>query len=143
MKTNWIMTIGAGVVIAGLLGLGVGCGDDVETGTGLNVTPASSTVYADGATVLLTACTGDCDGTSNVATATNLEEKLLLPLEWSVVNPALGRIMAVAGYSAVYESYGPRGQNYIIVRDQGGREGLAVVEQRWQEGDPEGTATEE
>ena len=146
MKTRWIQMMWPGLVAGALLGLAAGCGEDAETGTGLNVTPASSTVYADGATVLLTACTGDCDGTVNVATATNLDEKILLPLEWSVVNPAVGRIMASAGYSAVYESYGPRGQNYIIVHDQGGREGLAVVEQRWQEGDPEetgGTPTEE
>ena len=73
----------------------------------------------------------DVDQTNTVAS------QILLPLEWSVANPALGRIMAVGGYSAVYESYGPRGQNYVSVRDQAGREGIAAIEQRWHENDPE------
>ncbi len=152
MKTKWIKTMSAGLAMVGLLGLAAGCGEDAETDTALAVTPASSTVYADGATVFLTAYDPDqgvyemrakVSLDSDVPETSNLNSHILLPLEWSVVNPAMGRIMASAGYSAVYESYGPRGQNYILVRDQGGREGIASVEQRWQAGDPETTGTTE
>ena len=147
MNTRWINAIGVAVAAAGLVGFASGC-DDAETDTALGIDPPSSTVYADGATVFLTAYDPDAEvyamrakdaQDSGAGTSSNLSSHLLLPLEWSVSNPAMGRIMASGGYSAVYESYGPRGQNYITVRDQAGREGIAAVEQRWQEGDPEGT----
>ncbi len=158
MKTKWMKMIGAGLVLAALAGFASGCGDDAETDTALAVYPATSTVYADGATVFLTAYDPDA-GIYNVeereptpqrakdamdydVSGTNsLSAQILLPLEWSVLDPAMGRIMASGGYSAVYESYGPRGQNYVVVRDQAGREGIAAIEQRWQEGDPEETGT--
>ena len=157
MKTKWMKAIGAGLVLAGL-GFAAGCGEDAQTDSALAVYPATSTVYADGATVFLTvydpdqnvyqddvaahakvSLDSDVDQTNTVAS------HILLPLEWSVANPAMGRIMAAGGYSAVYESYGPRGQNYVAVRDQAGREGIAAIEQRWHEGDPEeeGTSAEE
>lgn len=152
MKTKWMQASGAGLVVAALLGFGAGCGEDAETDTALAVSPASSTVYADGATVFLTVYDPDeivygADAAahakasldSDVDETNSIVSHILLPLEWGVVNPALGRIMASGGYSAVYESYGPRGQNYVTVRDQAGREGIAAIEQRWQEGDPETT----
>ena len=160
MKTKWWKTIGTGGVLAALMGFAAGCGEDAQTDSALAVYPASSTVYADGATVFLTVYDPDenvyeADGAahakasldSDVDQTNTVAAQILLPLEWSVANPAMGRIMAVGGYSAVYESYGPRGQNYVAVRDQAGREGIAAIEQRWHEGDPEeedsGTAEEE
>ena len=158
MKTKWWKTIAAGLVLVALLGFAAGCGEDAQTDSALAVYPATSTVYADGATVFLTvydpdqnvyqddvaahakvSLDSDVDQTNTVAS------QILLPLEWSVGNPGLGRILAAGGYSAVYESYGPRGQNYVVVRDQAGREGIAAIEQRWHEGDPEeeGTSAEE
>ena len=158
MKTKWMKAIAAGSVLTAVLGLAAGCGEDAQTDSALAVYPASSTVYADGATVFLTVYDPDenvyeddvaahakASLDSDVDQTNSLASHILLPLEWSVANPALGRIMAAGGYSAVYESYGPRGQNYVAVRDQAGREGIAAIEQRWHENDPEeeGTAPEE
>ena len=149
MKTKWMKAIGAGLVLAGL-GFAAGCGEDAQTDSALAVYPATSTVYADGATVFLTVYDPDenvyeadvaahakASLDSDVDQTNTVASQILLPLEWSVANPAMGRIMAVGGYSAVYESYGPRGQNYVAVRDQAGREGIAAIEQRWHENDPE------
>ena len=158
MKTKWWKTIAAGPVLAALMGFAAGCGEDAQTDSALAVYPASSTVYADGATVFLTVYDPDenvyeadvaahakASLDSDVDQTNTVASHILMPLEWSVANPAMGRIMAVGGYSAVYESYGSRGQNYIAVRDQAGREGIAAIEQRWHEGDPEeeGTSVEE
>lgn len=151
MKTKWMKTIEAGMAVAALLGFAAGCGEDAQTDASLAVDPPSSTVYADGATVYLTAYDPDAvvygkvSMDSDVDLTNGVSSQILLPLEWSVANPAMGRIMASGGYSAVYESYGPRGQNYVTVRDQAGREGIAAIEQRWHEGDPEeeGTSAEE
>lgn len=160
MKTNRMKASVAAGIMAAVLGLAAGCGEDAQTDTALAVYPASSTVYADGATVFLTvydpdenvygadvAARAKASWDSDVDQTNSVASQILLPLEWSVANPALGRIMAVGGYSAVYESYGPRGQNYVSVRDQAGREGIAAIEQRWHENDPEeedsGTAEEE
>ena len=136
--------------LAALMGFAAGCGEDAQTDSALAVYPASSTVYADGATVFLTVYDPDenvyeadvaahakASLDSDVDQTNTVASQILLPLEWSVANPAMGRIMAVGGYSAVYESYGPRGQNYVAVRDQAGREGIAAIEQRWHENDPE------
>lgn len=159
MKTTSRMATGTGLALAALLlGFAAGCGEDAQTDTALGIFPASATVYADGATVYLTAYDPDAgvynteereptaqrakaSWDSDVSETNSLATQILLPLEWSVVNPGMGRIMVSGGYSAVYESYGPRGQNYVVVRDQAGREGIAVIEQRWQEGDPEETGT--
>ena len=157
MNTKWMKAIGAGLVLAGL-GFAAGCGEDAQTDSALAVYPATSTVYADGATVFLTVYDPDenvyeadvaahakASLDSDVDQTNTVASQILLPLEWSVGNPGLGRILAAGGYSAVYESYGPRGQNYVVVRDQAGREGIAAIEQRWHEGDPEeeGTSAEE
>ena len=157
MKTKRMKAIRAGGIMVALLGFAAGCGEDAQTDSALAVYPATSTVYADGATVFLTVYDPDenvyeadvaahakASLDSDVDQTNTVASQILLPLEWSVGNPGLGRILAAGGYSAVYESYGPRGQNYVAVRDQAGREGIAAIEQRWHEGDPEETgATEE
>jgi hypothetical protein len=56
-------------------------------------------------------------------------DTVFLPLQWSVTEPALGNFRSVAGSAAVYESSGARGNNAIIVKDQGNAEGLATVTQ--------------
>lgn len=50
------------------------------------------------------------------------------PLTWSVNNPQLGNITKTAGTTATYDSLGTVGNNVISVKDQSGREGIAVVE---------------
>ena len=158
MKTKRMKAIRAGGIMVALLGFAAGCGEDAQTDSALAVYPATSTVYADGATVFLTVYDPDenvyeadvaahakASLDSDVDQTNTVASQILLPLEWSVGNPGLGRILAAGGYSAVYESYGPRGQNYVVVRDQAGREGIAAIEQRWHEGDPEeeGTSTDD
>ena len=158
MKTKRMKAIRAGGIMVAFLGFAAGCGEDAQTDSALAVYPATSTVYADGATVFLTVYDPDenvyeadvaahakASLDSDVDQTNTVASQILLPLEWSVGNPGLGRILAAGGYSAVYESYGPRGQNYVVVRDQAGREGIAAIEQRWHEGDPEeeGTSTDD
>lgn len=145
MKTKWMKAIGAGLVLAGWLGFAAGCGDDVETDTALAIDPAKSEITGQGTTVFMTVWDPDSavyetipsqrakSGSQDSATTlTNgLSSQIMLPLEWSVSNPSLGRIYMCRGYSAVYESLGGRGQNIVVVTDAAGREGLAVVEQRY------------
>lgn len=145
MKTKWMKAIGAGLVLAGLLGFASGCGDDAETDTALSIDPAKSVITGQGTTVFLTVWDPDnavyesipaqrakFGSQDSETTITNgLSSQIMLPLEWSVSNPSLGRIYMSRGYSAVYESLGGRGQNIVIVTDAVGREGLAVVEQRY------------
>jgi len=97
-----------------------GCepGDDEVRGE-IPVTPASTTLSGDEKTVILTAdlSVGDAD-----------PEPIVYPLEWSVSDPAMGRIVAQSGNKASYThtSQGT-GANTIVVRDQMAREGLATV----------------
>lgn len=102
--------------------LATGC-EDAETESGLTLTPASSELIGQGATVLLTAELA-------VEPGTNVHDQVILPLTWSVSNPSLGGILRSAGYTAVYESNGRIGQNVVICRDGFGREGLASINQR-------------
>lgn len=127
MKTKWIQAIVAVAAVAVAGGLMAGC-DDAETDSALQIVPANSVITGQGTTLFLTA--SDPDAVD--ASATNLNDMAILPLQWSVSNPTLGRILSSAGYNAVYESHGGRGQNIVIVTDRFGREGLAVVNHRWE-----------
>ena len=101
-----------------------GC-EDADTQMALTLTPDEVELTETGS-VLFTAELPDADP----ETTGNRAEELLLPLEWRVHNPGLGGIQASGGNSAVYQSNGRHGQNVVHVRDQGGREGVAVVNQR-------------
>ncbi len=121
-ERTWI-SWGAGVV-AVILALTVpGC-DDVDVGRALVITPGTSTIEGQDATVLLTA-----EPAEDSVTSSNLNSAIYLPLEWSVSDGRLGRIESSGGYGAVYTSTGIVGQNSIQVRDQSGAEGVAVVNQ--------------
>lgn len=140
---------------AGLLGIlmavfGAGCGEDAETDVALGINPASADVYAKGGTVVLTVFDPDAgvydyspepvgyeeiqpakaSQDANTNPNTNLVSQIFLPLEWSVGSPQLGRILASAGYTAIYESFGGQGQNVVTVFDRAGRAGVAVVNHR-------------
>ena len=147
MKTKWIQWVAGGLALAAVLGLAAGC-DEAETDSALAVDPARSEVVGIGATVLLTAFDPDqgvytysptpdqyraakAAQDSSVDESPDLTAQIILPLKWHVSNPALGRIASQGGYSAIYESFGGRGQNYITVQDRFGREGIAVVSQRF------------
>ncbi len=53
-----------------------------------------------------------------------------LPLEWSVSDVAVGRIISVVGLTATYEAADVRGNNTVTVRDQADREGSALIVQQ-------------
>ena len=147
MSTKWMMALGAGMAGVALLGLAAGCGDEVQTYTALAITPAKTEIMGTGTTVFLTAFDPDqgvyeyspvyvdsqdvkASQDSDVPVSSNLVSQMFLPLEWGVSDPSLGHILSSAGYSAVYESYGGRGQNIVTVHDQVARTGLAVVNHR-------------
>ena len=124
MKTKRLIRLAGCLAAVVIMAGSAGC-EDAETKSGLSVDPPSSDLIGRGATVVLTASMpGD------IAVTTNINQEVILPLQWSVSNPSLGGIMRSAGYSAVYESNGAIGQNVIIVKDGYGREGLASVNQR-------------
>lgn len=125
MKTRWNRTCGwvmLGLVMA-IFGL-CAC-EETERGTAIVVTPSSSTLYIPNGTVVLTAAPAD-----DRVVATNQVDALYLPLKWRVSNPALGGVTSKGGYTAVYVSTGRVGQNSVIVEDQAGSEGVAVINQR-------------
>jgi hypothetical protein len=102
-----------------LLALGLlGCGpDDGDVRGELEVVPASTVLVGEHEeSVILTVVVGE--GT----------EAIVYPLEWSVSNPAIGRIVSQSADKAVYAIYrAVEAGNAITVRDQIGREGIALV----------------
>ena len=150
MKASGARIGAAGLLVILWAGFGAGCGEDAETDVALGINPASADVYAKGGTVILTVFdpdagvydyspepvgyeetkTAKASQDSDTTPATNLASQIFLPLEWSVGSPQLGRILASAGYTAIYESFGGKGQNVVTVYDQAGRAGVAVVNHR-------------
>lgn len=140
----------AGLLAVLLAGFGAGCGEDALTDVALGINPASADVYEKGGTVVLTVFDPDAgvydyspqpvgyeevqpakaSQDSNTTPVTNLSSQIFLPLEWTVGSPHLGRILASAGYTAIYESFGGKGQNVVTVYDRAGRAGVAVVNHR-------------
>ena len=110
-KTSALLVL---LVIAGLAAIHLlaGC-ESSTTNASITVSPSSEARTAGSDSLILFTATG----------STNL----YLPLEWSVSNESLGRIVESSGNSAVYESNGTPGNNVITVRDQGVAEGVAVV----------------
>jgi hypothetical protein len=124
MKLNESFRRGCVLLAAALLcGTLTAC-EETEQGTAISVTPDTAVLTGSGDSIVFTA-TPAVDGL-----VTNGVDSLFLPLEWEVSNPDIGKIQRSGGYSAVYESNGRVGQNFITVRDQAGSEGVALVEQR-------------
>ena len=98
-----------------LVGIILGCESTSSGDLAIQVEPSSTEIAGQG-TVFFTA-------------VVDTNQNLVLPLEWSVDEPVLGRISESAGLSAVYVSSGAVGASAITVRDQSGRDGLAVVNQ--------------
>lgn len=114
MKTS--VQIASLVLMAALVLVSVSGCEDRDTDANIAVTPQTTDLVGPGDTVVLVAADPDGD--------------LVMPLVWSVSNPAIGGILSANGDSAVYESNGTRGQNTITVLDETDSEGVAVVEQR-------------
>ena len=119
-KSRWIC-LATALAVALLAG---GC-EDAETHMAITLTPDEVELTETGS-VLFTAELANVDPEATDDRA----EELLQPLVWRVQNPGLGAIQSSGGNSAVYQSNGLHVQNVVHVRDQGGREGVAVVNQR-------------
>jgi len=95
-----------------------GCESTTSADSAMTVDPPSVDLTVSNRTQVFTAA----------LTTTNTT--LVLPLNWSVSNPALGTIKASQGVTAVYESAGNVGENTVTVRDQtGNSEAMALVRQ--------------
>jgi len=113
-KANkWVLAMLVAVVAAGMAI--VGCESTQTTDNVITISPASVALTNDWATTTFTAS----------MTSTNLS--LVLPLLWSVSDPARGTIRASGGLTAIYEGKNVAGNNTITVRDQGDNSGIAVV----------------
>lgn len=109
-----------GLLCSGLLlALGLlGCGpDDGDVRGDLEVVPAATWLVGEHeGSVILTAVVGE-----------GIEANAY-PLEWTVKNPTIGYIASQSADKAVYMMYRPiMAGNAITVRDQLGREGIALV----------------
>jgi hypothetical protein len=92
-----------------------GC-EDAEGLEGLTIDPANITLSTNGQTVVLTVVGG----------ITNRD--LALPLEWSVSDGNLGRIVSSSGYSATYQRLSGGGAvNTVTAKDQYENEGYATI----------------
>jgi hypothetical protein len=110
--------LGAALLAGGLMvlgGIAGGC-DSSSSESGLVVEPSSATIEGKGSALFSVA--GDTNDTS-----------VVFPLNWTVENPALGRIVSQGGNAAVYESFGGDGNNVVTATDQAGRSGIALVTQ--------------
>jgi hypothetical protein len=114
MNTSFDQRCRALSIIVLLAGMLLSACDDTNTDSALLVQPGSVEISGP-VSVLLT--------------ATNTGDTLFLPLAWTVNNEDLGRITSSGGNQAAYTSNGRVGQNVVFVKDQAGREALAVINQ--------------
>jgi hypothetical protein len=103
-----------------LAALLAGCeAEDDQVRGELTVQPASTELAGEQKVLLLT---------TEIPSDDAGVDPVVYPLEWSVSDPAVGRISAQSADSAVYTHTGSEaGSNAILVRDRLGREGLATV----------------
>jgi hypothetical protein len=106
--------LAAGLAILAGWWLATGCDSNSGSESIIAVTPASATLSGEGSTATFTA-----SGSTNMT--------MVLPLEWTVSDASLGRILDSAGVTAVYESFGGAGNNTIHVRDKADAEGFALI----------------
>ncbi len=91
-----------------------GC-EQSDGGPALGVSPSSAVVDVATGSIVLTVGSGTIEGS--------------LPLEWSVSDSSLGRIIRSDGLTATYARLAGNGQNRVMVKDQYGVEGAAVITQ--------------
>lgn len=108
--------LSGGLVMLAVAGLVlVGCETTETSDNAITVSPASVTLTNDWETVVFT------------ASSSGTNASLILPLQWSVSDPARGTLRATGGLTAVYEGNTLKGNNTITVKDQGDNDGIAVV----------------
>ncbi|MBM4154867.1 MAG: hypothetical protein FJ221_07525 [Lentisphaerae bacterium] len=132
MTLAWTWAVG----IAAACGLWLGGGCEVvdEYNNVLSITPSSTNVTEASGVVLFSVAVNGVSNLTVGGSSTNSTTSgppVILPIVWSVANPALGSIQAAAGLTAVYTRNGLAvGNNYVYARDSGRRyESVAVVSQ--------------
>ena len=104
MKAAMSLVAVMAVVVVGGIIIG-GCETTQSSDNVIVATPASVTLNASNLVV-----------TFSVTPGTNAS--LVLPLDWSVTDPALGNITNSASLTATYQSNGSTGVNTVVVHDQ-------------------------
>ncbi|MCX7819310.1 MAG: hypothetical protein N2652_08895 [Kiritimatiellae bacterium] len=125
-----VLTVMAGAAVWAMFG----CETVEPVDKELQIEPSSTNLTAAGQTVVFQAVVNAVTNLGISATSTNkviAGPPVMIPLRWSVSDPALGRIRASGGFTAVYERNGDAvGNNYVLVQDAAGRyEGVATVTQ--------------
>lgn len=113
------MALWMGVLAVAVLGIGImgtGCESTGTVNDALVISPNSTSIVGEASATF-------------VASAATTNTLVVLPLEWSVADGSLGRILSVGGMTAVYKSYDKSGATAVIVRDQVGQEGVASITQ--------------
>lgn len=124
--------LGTGVVLT------TGCESTSTVEQTITVTPASSSLYFLVPNGTNEAVELDRLSVTLTAQGNSTNTFLVLPLEWTVANGSLGRILSSAGVSAVYEAYPKDGVNSVTVRDQIGQSGVASITQTTEASTPGG-----
>lgn len=138
MKNAFILSLLAGTILLCAVPLVfLGC-EPIEESTEtikLTIDPSILVLTNEGDTVVFEIDTSTA-GTSTSGTGTGTAAgsqtnrvPFYLPFEWRVSDRSLGAIEATADFQAVYTSTGRAGLNIIRVEDQGGKTGLAVINQ--------------
>jgi hypothetical protein len=107
------------VIVASVVLLGC---EKTDQRRALTVTPNAAVLSQAGDRVVLTASVPD-----GSTAATNAPSGLLYPLEWSVTDSTMGRIVSTTADAAVYECTVGHGANVVVVKDEGDREALAAI----------------
>jgi hypothetical protein len=134
MKGRILAGFGVGLAIAlsaAGIALVAGCetAETDENAVVLVVSPQTVDIVGGQATSVIFTCTAEpfTDTGSTTSTVGNV----FLPLRWTVSDESLGAIAGAAGNQALYTNVPATvGQNIVIVRDQAGSEGMAVVNQK-------------
>ena len=110
--------IGLAIVMVLVALVAAGCEKSITTRS-LDITPASAVIPVRGGVSLK----------ASLPVAEQDERQIYYPLEWSVSDGTLGGLHNIAGDSAVYVAGNRAGVNTVIVRDQMGAEGVALITQ--------------
>ncbi|HMP73824.1 MAG TPA: hypothetical protein PKE55_11240 [Kiritimatiellia bacterium] len=112
-----------------ILALGSGCDETQQYSLEIPVDPPSITLTNTKIWAVTFRAGGRTDRpAADLVDYSLFTTNLAFPLEWSVSDSSLGRIIASADASAVFESAGRvAGITIVRVRDQAGREGQATV----------------
>ncbi len=112
---NWLCLV---ALFGFISAIGLGC-ERVEGDRGLLVSPSNARLAWSEAITF----------TATLPESADSDRAVLYPLEWSVSDPTMGSLRSAGGDSVVYVAGRRSGANSVVVRDQGGAEGVASITQ--------------